>query len=130
AAQLEWLKADLDAAQARKQIIFVSLHHGAVSHASGPEAHGGSDLVRNQVVPELQQRHVAAMFAGHDHIYEHGCIAGVDYSVAGGTPDAGSSSAGNRGGATARACGTSGAATLMCLVPLLFVLRRRRATSC
>jgi predicted phosphodiesterase len=70
AAQMEWLKADLDAAQARKQIIFVSLHHGAVSHATGPEAHGGSDLVRNQIVPELQQRHVAAMFAGHDHIYE------------------------------------------------------------
>src|SRR5436309_3228841 len=50
AAQLEWLKADLDAAQARRQIIFVSLHHGAVSHATGPEAHGGSDLVRKQVV--------------------------------------------------------------------------------
>lgn len=84
AAQMEWLKADLDAAQARRQIVFVSLHHGAVSHAAGPDAHGGSDLVRNQVVPVLQQRHVAAMFAGHDHIYEHGCIAGVDYFVAGG----------------------------------------------
>jgi len=69
AAQLEWLKADLDLAQARRQIIFVSLHHGAVSHAAGPDAHGGSDLVRNQVIPELQSRHVAAVFAGHDHIY-------------------------------------------------------------
>jgi hypothetical protein len=205
-AQMEWLKADLDAAQARKQIIFVSLHHGAVSHASGPDAHGGSDLVRNQVVPELQQRHVAAMFAGHDHIYEHGCIAGVDYFVAGGggaplypvtdaglpdtvyslsstleysvitvdggtvsgitrnangtqiesftlpssgcqpdagvwdiglsdggtdggVADAGSGSGGGTSGATARACGSSGTATLLCLLPLLLLLVRRRATA-
>ena len=208
AAQMEWLKADLDAAQARKQIIFVSLHHGAVSHATGPEAHGGSDLVRNQIVPELQQRHVAAMFAGHDHIYEHGCIAGVDYFVAGGggaplypvsdagvgnnvyalsstleytvisvdggtvsgitrnangtmiesftlpsaqcqpdagvwdiglgdggtdagIPDAGNGNGnGNGNGTSLRACGTSGTATLLCLIPLLLVVRRRRPTSC
>ena len=31
-AQMEWMKADLDAAHARGQLIFVSLHHGAVIH--------------------------------------------------------------------------------------------------
>ena len=83
-AQMEWMKADLDAAHARGQLIFVSLHHGAVSHAVGPDAQGGSALIAGQVVPELAYRHAVAMFAGHDHIYERGCTAGVDYFVAGG----------------------------------------------
>jgi hypothetical protein len=81
---MEWMKADLDDAHARGQILFVSLHHGAVSHAVGPDAHGGSALVAGQVIPELAARHVAAVFAGHDHIYERGCTGGVDYFVAGG----------------------------------------------
>ena len=84
AAQFEWLKSDLDDALRRGQLIFVSLHHGAVSHATGPDAHGGSDLVRTQVIPELNARGVTAVFAGHDHIYERGCSDGMDYFVAGG----------------------------------------------
>jgi hypothetical protein len=83
-AQLQWLRTDLDAAKARGQLLFVSLHHGARSHATGADAHGGSPLILSQVVPELQSRGVVAMFAGHDHIYERGCVGGVDYFVAGG----------------------------------------------
>ena len=195
-AQLEWMKADLDAARARRQTIFISLHHGAVSHAVGPDAHGGSQLILNEVIPELAARHVTAAFAGHDHIYERGCTFGVDYFVAGGggaplypvadgglppsvlslhstlaysvitvqgasvsgltknehgiqidsfvlpsagcqsdagiddpLPDAGQPDAGGTGTTTttARACGSAGAATLLCLLPLAFLRRRRRA---
>ena len=46
------MKADLDAARAKRQTIFISLHHGAVSHAVGPAAHGGSELILNEVIPE------------------------------------------------------------------------------
>ena len=84
AAQLEWLKADLDAARARGQLIFASLHHGHASHATGPSAHGPSALVGAQVIPELALRGTIASFAGHDHIYERGCAGSVDYFVAGG----------------------------------------------
>lgn len=84
AAQMEWLKADLDAARRRGAVPFVALHRGAYSHASGPGAHGGSALVRAQVMPELQARGVLAVFAGHDHIHERGCHGDVDSFVAGG----------------------------------------------
>ena len=83
-AQLEWMKADLDAARARGLINLVTLHHGSQSHAVGPDAHGGSQLVQDIVIPELSARHVDAVFAGHDHMYERGCTFGVDYFVAGG----------------------------------------------
>ena len=87
AAQIEWMKADLDAAVAAGQIIFVSIHHGAYSHAvsnANGSAHGGSELVRTQIMPELAARNVTAIFAGHDHIYERGCNGDTDYFVAGG----------------------------------------------
>jgi hypothetical protein len=84
AAQREWLKADLDAARAKGQLIFASLHHGHASHATGSSAHGGSALVATQVIPELNARGAIAVFAGHDHMYERGCNAGIDYFVAGG----------------------------------------------
>ena len=83
-AQLEWLKADLDDARARGQLLFAVLHHGHASHATGSSAHGGSVLVRTKVIPELVSRGVVAVFAGHDHMYERGCSAGIDYFVAGG----------------------------------------------
>lgn len=57
-AQLEWLKADLDDARSRGQLIFAVLHHGHASHATGSGAHGGSSLVRIKVIPELVSRGV------------------------------------------------------------------------
>ena len=87
AAQIEWMKSDLDAAVAAGQVIFVSIHHGAYSHAvsnANGTAHGGSDLVRTQIMPELAARNVTAVFAGHDHIYERGCNGDTDYFVEGG----------------------------------------------
>ena len=65
-AQLEWLKADLDDARSRGQLIFAVLHHGHASHATGSSAHGGSSLVRIKVIPELVSRGVGRACSSPD----------------------------------------------------------------
>lgn len=83
-AQVEWMKADLDGAKAAGKILFAVMHHGPFSHATGSSAHGGSSIVQTKVLPVLVSRGVRAVFSGHDHIYERGCLSGMDYIVAGG----------------------------------------------
>jgi MYXO-CTERM domain-containing protein len=79
-AQVEWMKADLDAARAAGQLLFAVMHHGPYSHS----LHGPNPEVQQLVVPELAARGVAAIFQGHDHVYERGCGGGLDYVLAGG----------------------------------------------
>ncbi len=79
-AQVEWMKADLDDAKARGQVLFAVLHHGPYSHSQ----HGPNLEAQQLIVPELAARGVAAIFQGHDHVYERGCGGGLDYILAGG----------------------------------------------
>jgi MYXO-CTERM domain-containing protein len=80
AAQIEWMKADLDAAVAAGQRIFAVMHHGPYSHSK----HGDSAQAQQLVVPELARRGAVAILQGHDHVYERGCGSAVDYLVVGG----------------------------------------------
>lgn len=80
AAQVEWMKADLDAARAAGQLIFAVMHHGPYSHS----LHGPNPQAQQLVVPELVARGARAIFQGHDHVYERGCSGGIDYLIAGG----------------------------------------------
>ena len=80
AAQLEWMKADLDAAKSAGRQIFAVTHHGPYSHSN----HGPNLQAQQLLVPELTSRGARAIFQGHDHVYERGCSGGIDYLIAGG----------------------------------------------
>lgn len=80
-AQLAWLDAELSRARARgPRAIFVATHDGPFSR--GP--HGGNELAATLYVPLLRRHGVAALFAGHDHIYQRGVAGGLPYVVSGG----------------------------------------------
>lgn len=76
--QYAWLEEDLRSTQA--DWVFVVHHHPAYS--SGP--HGGTVAVQEHLVPLYEARSVAAVFQGHDHIYERSYKDGVYYIVTGG----------------------------------------------
>lgn len=78
-AQLDWLAGALAASKARWKIAY--LHHPPYS--SGLK-HGSSTRLRALVEPLFVRHGVAAVFAGHDHIYERTKPQrGVQYFVAG-----------------------------------------------
>jgi len=79
-AQVEWMKADLDAARAAGRQIFAVMHHGPYSHSN----HGPYLEAQQLVVPALLSHGARAIFQGHDHVYERGCGGGLDYFIAGG----------------------------------------------
>lgn len=72
--QFEWARAQLEGLdRSRYQHVFVFCHHPAWS--SGP--HGGAHVepmtavLRNRWMPLLKKHHVRALFAGHEHYFEH-----------------------------------------------------------
>lgn len=78
-AQLEWLEAALSASKARWKIAY--LHHPPYS--SGRK-HGSSTRLRVLLEPLFVRHGVAAVFSGHDHIYERiKPQQGVQYFVSG-----------------------------------------------
>lgn len=77
-AQYAWLEEDLRST--RSGWLFVVHHHPAYS--SGP--HGGNGAVQEHLVPLYEAHGVAAVFQGHDHIYERSYKDGVYYIVTGG----------------------------------------------
>jgi len=80
-AQLAWLDADLTAARkAGARALFAAVHDGPYSRGN----HGGNQLARERYVPLLARHGVLLLFAGHDHIYQRGEIAGLRYIVSGG----------------------------------------------
>jgi len=84
-AQARWLDEDLAAARARgAKHLFVFMHDGPFSGASGFGAHGSNMIARRVVVPVAKRHGVTAMFAGHDHIYERGASEELTYFVTGG----------------------------------------------
>jgi len=86
--QVKWLDADLTAAEAKGQKLFLLAHQGAYSHGPPRASHGGSPDVQKKIVPLMVKHHVLGIFAGHDHYYQRGREGCVDYLVvgAGGAP--------------------------------------------
>jgi hypothetical protein len=81
-AQARWLDADLGDADARGRLSFVALHWGPVCGCSGFQ-HGSNDDA--EPIAKVAARHyVAALFSGHNHVYERGVRDGLTYVVTGG----------------------------------------------
>ncbi|HEX4461452.1 MAG TPA: metallophosphoesterase [Polyangia bacterium] len=81
AAQTEWLKGALDAAEHDHAMhTFVLLHQPPLSVG----AHCGAALEESEWVRLFEQHRVSAVFAGHDHAYERLERNGVRYFVSGG----------------------------------------------
>jgi 3',5'-cyclic AMP phosphodiesterase CpdA len=82
-AQRRWLEDDLEAAGADPTVehVFVLAHEGPYS--SKPGRTGWAEL--RWLLPWFARNKVAAIFSGHDHLYEHGRASnGVRYVVSGG----------------------------------------------
>lgn len=78
-AQNDWLRADLAASGAEWKFVF--FHHPPYSSMG----HGSTLTVRNILNPVFEQHRVDAVFAGHDHDYEHARPGnGIEYFVTGG----------------------------------------------
>jgi len=73
---------DLAGADARGLRSFVVLHWGPVCGCAGYQ-HGSNDEAN--VILKVATRHqVAALFSGHNHLYERGVTRGIPYVVTGG----------------------------------------------
>jgi len=79
-AQADWLQADL--ARNRRPLVFVWMH--APLYTGIPDRRAGAAKLAAVIEPVLVKGRVAAVFAGHDHNYQHHVHSGIDYLVAGG----------------------------------------------
>jgi hypothetical protein len=77
--QLQFCEADLARAQ-RARARFVAMHQGPWSMGF----HGNLTEAIKSYVPLFQRYHVTLILSGHDHDYERGRQAGLDYIVSGG----------------------------------------------
>jgi hypothetical protein len=83
-AQARWLDQDLTAAEARGlKHHFVAMHWGPYCGVD-KISHGNNDEAIEHVVPVAKKHHVAAIFSGHNHVYERGIDDQLRYVVAGG----------------------------------------------
>ena len=79
--QLAWLKSDLKAARAAgAQAIFAAVHDGPYSRG----IHRGNRYAAEHYAPVLADSGVTMLFSGHDHLYQRGKVARLDYIVSGG----------------------------------------------
>ena len=80
--QSAWLERQLEAARDDRLIrhIFVVMHHPPYSVS----LHGGQRDLRERWTPLFERYGVAAVFSGHDHVYERAEAGGVRYFVTGG----------------------------------------------
>jgi acid phosphatase len=79
AAQRRWLEGALSASRARWKVV--ALHHPLYSSA---KRHGSDPALCAALEPLFVRYGVAAVFAGHDHVYERTkLIEGVQYFVSG-----------------------------------------------
>ncbi len=80
--QAAWLEQQLKAAQADSSLrhVFAFIHQPP--YAVG--AYCGSQRLQQRIVPILQRYGVRAVFAGHEHAYQHLERGGVRYFVTGG----------------------------------------------
>ncbi|HEY0194146.1 MAG TPA: metallophosphoesterase, partial [Kofleriaceae bacterium] len=80
--QTAWLERELIAARQDRRVhhIFVVMHHPPYSIS----LHGGSVDLRERWTPLFEKYGVAAVFSGHDHVYERAEHNGLHYFVTGG----------------------------------------------
>lgn len=79
--QLQWLAADLQAAEARRvRATLAWMHDGPFSMGY----HGGNATAARELVPLLERHHVSLLVSGHDHNYERGRRGTLNYVVTGG----------------------------------------------
>jgi hypothetical protein len=83
-AQFEWLKSTLDSASANAGIgnIFILMHHPLYPQGF----HSGSNLQNADELHQLFLQHdkIRAVFAGHDHLFNHYEKDGLHYITTGG----------------------------------------------
>jgi hypothetical protein len=80
-AQLAWLAGDLGAARSRGAKVLLTLtHDGPFSRGT----HMGNQDAAQRYVPVLVAHGTTLLVSGHDHIYQRGSQAGLDYVVSGG----------------------------------------------
>lgn len=95
--QRAWLAEQLRAT--REPVRIVAFHHPPFSVAT---AHEPDRAVRRSWVPLFEQYDVTLVLNGHQHVYEHLRVRGVDYVVTGG------------GGASLYGCGRVTAPAIRC----------------
>jgi hypothetical protein len=80
--QTAWIERELIAARHDPGVrhVFVVMHHPPFSIS----LHGGSKELRERWTPLFERYGVAAVFSGHDHVYERAEHNGVRYFVTGG----------------------------------------------
>ncbi|HTJ44594.1 MAG TPA: metallophosphoesterase [Kofleriaceae bacterium] len=80
--QTAWLEKELAAARDDRRVrhLFVVMHHPPYSIS----LHGGQRDLRERWTPLFEKYGVAAVFSGHDHVYERAEVGGVHYFVSGG----------------------------------------------
>jgi predicted phosphodiesterase len=80
--QTAWLEKELAAARDDRRVrhIFVVMHHPPYSIS----LHGGQRDLRERWTPLFEKYGVAAVFSGHDHVYERAEANGMRYFVTGG----------------------------------------------
>jgi hypothetical protein len=80
--QTAWIEKELAAARDDRRVrhIFVVMHHPPYSIS----LHGGQRDLRERWTPLFEKYGVAAVFSGHDHVYERAEVDGLHYFVTGG----------------------------------------------
>ena len=81
--QYEWLVSELraDSADSSLRHIFVWFHDPPYTTNA---SHNSNAIVRQYLCPLFERFHVAIVFQGHVHCYEHSLFNGVHYVVSGG----------------------------------------------
>ncbi len=92
--QYLWLESQLQSARASGQIVFVQYHHAAYSvgpHGAPAGSGTGFDTQSGQplraLTPLLDAYDVAAVFSGHDEMYEHSLVDGIHFYDVGASGD-------------------------------------------
>jgi len=82
--QGRWLDADLTSAEGRgARHLFVVMHWGPWCGVN-KMSHGSNDEAIEHIVPVARKHAVAAIFSGHNHVYERGADGTLRYVVSGG----------------------------------------------
>ncbi len=79
--QTKWLDNDLARSQ-KAQFRFVVMHHPPFTVNHAHPAHVSTETPT--LVPKFGKYHVTAVFAGHDHNYQHHFKDGIHYVITGG----------------------------------------------
>jgi hypothetical protein len=83
-AQKAWLEEDLRRVPADRH-VWALVHQGPYAHpAHARPGHGGSEAVKSALAAAQMVHNIEVVFAGHEHFYERGEIAGLKYFVLGG----------------------------------------------